>query len=111
MEITEMGKKGGALILSAKGRMDVIYAPEFERVVGRSISEGETNFIVDFSEVEFISSAGLRSILVIAKKLEARGGKLSLCGAKDAVKRVFEISGFSTLIPICPSVDAALEQH
>lgn len=111
MEIAEVGKKGSTLILSAKDRIDVIHAPEFERFVERYINAGEINLIIDFNGVVFISSAGLRSILVIAKKLESKGGKLSLCGAKDAVKRVFEISGFSMLIPICPSVDAALERY
>lgn len=110
MQIIEIGKRENALIVSVKGKMDVICAPEFEETMDRWISEGEINFIIDFSETAFISSSGLRSILVIAKKLETKGGKVILSGPKDAVKRVFEISGFSSLIPIYRSVDVALEQ-
>ena len=98
------------LIVSVKGRMDVVHAPEFEKSMDRWINEGELRFIIDFSETVFISSAGLRSILVIAKKVETKGGKLSLAGPQDAVKRVFKISGFYSIIPIYDTVDAAFTQ-
>ncbi len=78
--------------------------------MGELIEEGEVNFIVDFEELDYISSAGLRSILVTAKKLKSTNGKLLLTKLKDVVKEVFEISGFSKIIPIYDSMDAALEQ-
>jgi len=110
MEIVVIEKRENILMISVKGRMDVMYTPEFEKAMDRWISEGEINFAVDFSETVFISSSGLRSILITAKKLEAKGGKVVLLSPKDAVKRVFQISGFYTLIPIYDSMEAALEQ-
>lgn len=110
MEIIEIGKRENTLIVSVIGRIDVVHAPEFEKSMDRWINEGEISFIIDFSETVFISSAGLRSILVTAKKVEAKGGKVSLTGPKDAVKRVFKISGFYSFIPIYDSVDAAFTQ-
>lgn len=109
MEIIEVAKKKDALLISVKGRMDVISAPEFEKKMQDWIDQGESNFVIDFSELVFISSAGLRSILITAKKLEARNGKILLSAPKDAVKKVFEISGFKALIPIHESNEAALE--
>ena len=74
------------------------------------IAGGEIRFIIDFEALDYISSAGLRSILVIAKKLKAQDGQILLCSLKDAVKEVFEISGFSSIIPIHESVEAAIAQ-
>lgn len=110
MEIIETGKEKDALIVSVNGRMDVLSAPEFEKKIGEWIEKGELNFIIDFSGLVFISSAGLRSILITAKKLEAKKGRIALSSPKDVVKKVLEISGFYALIPTYESVEAALEQ-
>jgi anti-anti-sigma factor len=64
--------------------------------------------VMDFSQVNFISSAGLRVILLVAKKLEQVKGKVKLCGLNATLKDVFEISGFSKLFEIVPSVNEAL---
>ena len=110
MEIIEAGKKKDAFLIHVKGRMDVLSAPEFEKKMETWIEAGERLFIIDFGELIFISSAGLRSILITAKKLEAKNGKIMLSSPKDAVKKVLEISGFKALIPIYESMEAALEQ-
>lgn len=109
MEIT-YNKEQKASVVSVSGRMDGVSAPEFEQKLAAWINEGETNFVIDFASLDYISSAGLRSILVTAKKLKAKNGKLLLCTLKDTVKEVFEISGFSSIVPIYESVKAAVEQ-
>jgi len=103
-------KAGKASVVSVSGRMDGVSAPEFEEKLSAWIAEGETSFIIDFGSLDYISSAGLRSILVTAKKLKAKNGRLLLCTLKDTVKEVFEISGFSSIVPIYESVNAAVEQ-
>ena len=110
MEIIAAGKQKSAMIVSVRGRMDVLSAPEFEKKIEEYHLSGENVFIIDFSDLVFISSAGLRSILIAAKKLEVRGGRLILAGAKDAVQKVLTISGFNALIPMHDSVETALEQ-
>jgi len=110
MEIIESGKEKNAFKISVKGRMDAVSAPDFESKLGYWMDNGEINFIVDLSELDYISSAGLRSILMIAKKLKARDGKILLSALQDTVKEVFEISGFSSIIPIYDSVESALAQ-
>lgn len=111
MEIENTGKEEGRFIITVTGRMDAVTAPEFENRMLDWIDAGETQLIVDLGGLEYISSAGLRSILTIAKNLKTKQGKLVLCALRDTVKEVFEISGFSTIIPVCESVDAAVKER
>ena len=101
-------KEKNATVVSIKGRMDSISSPEFEKEVSELMAEGQINLIVDFGELDYISSAGLRSILAAAKKLENKEGKLLLSALKDMVKEVFEITGFTAIIPVYESVESAL---
>ncbi len=110
MEIVNTGKEKNAVLLAVKGRIDALSAPEFEKELVEWIEKGETNFIIDLGDLDYISSAGLRSILATAKKLKANEGQILLSSLKDAVKEVFEISGFSSIIPIYESVETALAQ-
>ena len=100
-------KEGNALVVSVKGRMDAVTAPEFEKAAETLMGEGETAFVVDLAELDYISSAGLRSILALTKKLKTNGGSLHLAALQDAVREVFDISGFSSIIPVFDSVEAA----
>ena len=97
-------------VVSVTGRMDGVSAPEFEKELGDLIGQGGTTFIVDFGGLDYISSAGLRSILIIAKKLRAINGKIMLSALKDVVKEVFEISGFTSIIPVYESEEAARKE-
>ena len=110
MEITKGAKEKDTLIIHIKGKMDAVSSPEFEKNLQDLIDEGENNFIIDLGKLDYISSAGLRSILILSKKLKANDGKLLLADLQDTVQDVFEISGFNTIIPIHESVQAALAQ-
>lgn len=101
-------KEKNATVVSIKGRMDSISSPEFEKELSELMAEGQINLIIDFGELDYISSAGLRSILAAAKKLENKEGKLLLSALKDMVKEVFEITGFTAIIPVYESVESAL---
>ena len=107
MEINTRKEKN-AVVVSVKGRMDAVSSADFEKELAALMAEGESTFIIDFGELDYISSAGVRSILIAAKKLKAREGYLSLCSLKDLVEEVFKISGFSSIIPIYESVNSAL---
>ena len=109
MEINEMGKEKDTKIISLNGKMDAISAPDFEEKMRQWLDEGETSFIIDLLELGYISSAGLRSILVIAKELKTKGGKLMCTAPRDEVEKIFKISGFSSMIPTYESVQVALE--
>ena len=101
-------KEKNAMVVSVKGRMDGVSSPDFEKQVSELLAEGEKDFIVDFGELDYISSAGLRSVLTILKDLKERNGKLLLCSLKDLVKNVFDISGLSRAIPSYETLESAL---
>ncbi len=96
-------------IISLEGKMDAISAPAFEDQMGEWLEQGETSFIINLGEVNYMSSAGLRSILIVAKKLKEQDGKLIFVNLREEVQKIFRISGFSSMIPTYESLEAALE--
>jgi len=108
MKIISKDASGDTMVVSVNGRMDAASAPDFEKNMQEMIDSGKRAFAVDLSELEYISSAGLRAILSIAKRLKALNGNLCIASLRGPVKEVFEISGFSSIIPIYDNVDAAL---
>lgn len=109
VEIIEVGKQEGMKVIIVKGKLDAVSAPEFEEKMGEWVDQGETNFIINLGEVNYMSSAGLRSILIVAKKLKEQDGKLIFVNLREEVNKIFRISGFSSMIPTYESVEAALE--
>jgi anti-anti-sigma factor len=109
MEI-QTRKQKGAVIVSVKGRMDALTAPEFEKDLFALISQGENIFLLNFIGLEYISSAGLRSILATSKKLKEKQGKMLFTGLQGPVEEVFKISGFHTIFKICASEETALKE-
>lgn len=101
-------KEVGNLVVSVGGRLDAVSAPEFDERVQEQIKEDELVFVLDLTRLVYISSAGLRSILSLAKALRAKGGRLTLCGLTDVVKEVFDLSGFTAILTITQSLDQAL---
>ena len=106
----ESTKKDQALIIKIKGRMDAVTSPELEQECNKWIEAGEKLLVIDLSELEYISSAGLRSILSAAKALKSMEGEMRFCNLTGMVQEVFSISGFSSMFPIFDSLDAALNQ-
>lgn len=91
-----------------KGRLDSASGPAFEKDLLGRIESGRLRMLLNFGELQYISSAGLRIVLLAAKKMKAAGGKLALCSLNPQIAEVFEISGFSNILDIHPSRDAAL---
>ncbi|HOF04916.1 MAG TPA: STAS domain-containing protein [Syntrophales bacterium] len=107
MEINKKREKD-VLIVSVKGRIDAVTAPDFEKNLMDFIGAGEKIFLLDMKQLEYISSAGLRSILAIAKVLKTKEGKLVFAGLQGPVKDVFKISGFGSIFNIFDSEAEAL---
>jgi len=104
----ESRKEDKFCVVRVKGRMDAVSAPEFETACSERIEMGESAFLVDLEGLEYISSAGLRALLVIAKKLKSNNGSISFCSLKPVVERVFSLSGFESMFPLYDSVQNAL---
>ncbi|MDE2907036.1 MAG: STAS domain-containing protein [Acidobacteriota bacterium] len=103
-------REDGALVLLPVGRLDSANARAFEAIVMERVGAGEERLVVDFSKLNFISSSGMRVLLLAAKQLHARQGVLVLCSMQDHIHEVFRISGFDQIIPIRDSREAALAE-
>ncbi len=108
MELIEK-KESGILVLAIKGRLDAVTAPSFGEKIAQLINGGETKFVLDLEGLEYVSSAGLREFLKVAKELKKIKGKLALCAMKDYVREIFDMSGFASLIPILDTAEAAVQ--
>lgn len=102
-DLTEAGS-----ILRVSGRVDGETAPEFERICHQAIAPGDRYLVLDFSSLDYISSAGLSSILSAGKVMDARSGRLVLCGLTKRMRQLFRFSGLDALFPIFESCEAAL---
>jgi anti-anti-sigma factor len=109
MEIS-IRQQAQALVVVVKGRIDAASAPTFESTLADHMAAGASRVVVDCGALEYISSAGLRSLLSTAKTLRTRNGELVFAGIKDMVREVFEITGFVTMLTIYDSTKAALER-
>ena len=94
-------------IVSIAGSLDSTTSPEAQKSLD-AVLAGAKKVLLDFSELDYISSAGLRVLLGAAKQLRASGGKLGMFGLNQSVREVFEISGFSSILSIYPSEAEAL---
>ncbi len=107
MEIKE-SKENDILIVTINGRLDSnTYEQLGEKMT--AITAGN-KIVIDFSELDYISSAGLRIILMNAKKMKKAGGQFRLCGMKDFIKEIFDIAGFSKILNIDPVLANSISQ-
>lgn len=97
MTIEKM-KEGGKLTLALEGRLDTTTAPQLEAEVTGSLT-GVTELVLDFSRLEYLSSAGLRVILA-AQKIMNRQGKMVICHVNATILEVFEVTGFCDILTI-----------
>ena len=101
-------RAGGALIAKAEGRIDGVNARDFEEAMKAAIGSDDDVVVIDLENLSYISSAGLRVILLIAKTLRKRNAELMLCSLSDPIREVFEISGFDKIIPVHASREQAV---
>ncbi len=97
MTIEKM-KEGRKLTLALDGRLDTTTAPQLEAEVTGSLT-GVTELVLDFSRLEYLSSAGLRVILA-AQKIMNRQGKLLICHVNATILEIFEVTGFCDIFTV-----------
>ena len=89
---------GSELTLALNGRLDTTTAPELENAIKENIA-GVTNLVMDFAELEYLSSAGLRVILS-AQKTMNKQGEMVIRNVNETINEVFEITGFIDILTI-----------
>lgn len=100
--------ENNATVISVSGRLYAVTAPDYEKKIRELIDGGNRYFVVDFEKLDYISSAGLRALLLMAKLLKEKGGKMCLANVAGDVLSVFEMSGFTEIFKIEDSVATAL---
>jgi anti-anti-sigma factor len=101
--------KDGIMELIISGRLDAVSAVEADKNFSSILNEGYNILLINLSNLDYISSAGLRVLLVVAKRIQQSKGKVVLCALSANVIEVFEISGFSSIFKIFPTSEEALE--
>ena len=89
-------KEGNTLNIIISGRIDTVTAPEVDSFVNQNL-DGVESLILDFKEVNYVSSAGLRVLLSLQKKMMVKG-EMKLVNVNDAVNDVFEVTGFDEIL-------------
>ena len=106
MEIAEQ-KSSDVVTLRLSGRLNSTTALAFEEKILGRIESGERHVVIDLAQLDYISSAGLRVIILAGKRLSAENGKMVLCSLTDRVREVFDIAGLSSIFSIYVSHDDA----
>ena len=109
MEIIEK-RLNEIVIFKLNGNLNSNTSPELEDKIFEAIKNESKNMILDFEDLDYISSAGLRVIMKTAKNLKQSEGMIVLCSMQDYVKEVFEIAGFDAYLSIASTMDDALNQ-
>jgi anti-sigma B factor antagonist len=88
---------GNVEVLTVSGRLETMTAPQLDAEI-QSLPDEVSELLMEISELEYVSSAGLRVFLMGHKKMKARGGSMKISGANASVKKVFDITGFSPIL-------------
>lgn len=107
MQIQHVDRNGIAIVMPA-GRIDTTTSSSVEDLIRKVVDGGARSLLVDLGRVEYISSAGLRVFLVLAKRMRDLQGRLVLCGMTEPVRQVFQLAGFMPLFRVEPTQAAAL---
>ena len=107
IHITADEPTSNVTVLSLIGRMDAGNAGEFNTAFGKVLEKNPSVLILDMEKMEYISSAGLRSTLTLIKAAKATGTQWRFCAMQPLVADVFNVSGFSAMLPIFATLAVA----
>lgn len=100
---TEVQQENNTTIVRVTGSVDALTAAELSKVLTTQITDGRTNLVVDLAGVEFMSSAGLRTLLGAVKEARSNGGDLRIISTNPGVDKVLKMSGFNNIAKVFPS--------
>lgn len=101
-------KENGITILSIEGNLDADGTLAMEEKVVGLLEGGETCLLFDFSGLDYINSSGLRVLVLAYQRLKKASGKVAICGIKDYIQEVFEVSGYDKIFPLYPNKNDAI---
>jgi anti-sigma B factor antagonist len=110
MDVTST-QQGSILVIAVSGSMDALTAPALSEYVTQHIATGQVNLVVDMAELEYTSSAGLRALLSGVKEARQHAGDLRLASVRPNVRKVLEMSGFTSIMKVFPNVAEAVQSY
>jgi anti-anti-sigma factor len=108
MEITEK-REQNCTVVCIDGRLDTTNYSILEKRLMGLIDAGDIRLLVDLSRMDYVSSSGLRILLMALKRITMAKGKFVLCSLQENIKEIFEISGFTNIFEICDNEEAGLK--
>jgi anti-anti-sigma factor len=106
--IVETSRRGDVVFVEITGRVDSVTAPKLQTVVEGVIAQKDRKVVVDMRRLEFVSSAGLRVLLLLAKQMKALSGKVAFVQGPEAVMSVLKLSGFLAMLVVKPTMAEAM---
>ena len=107
MELT-VRDEGDTKVVMLNGKLDTNTTPAAESEINTLLDGGASKLLINFEQLSYISSSGLRLLLATAKRLKGSGGELKVCTLNEMATEVFEISGFSSILNVFSSEQEAL---
>jgi len=107
MEIA-FNDSGDVKIVRFSGMIDTVTAADAEAALMQLLSDGHNKLLLNFEQLSYINSIGLRVVLMVAKQLKHSDGDLRICSLNERVREVFDITGFSTILNVEDSEEQAL---
>lgn len=112
MEVLQR-RHGKVLVLSPQGRVDHVHADAFKAAIDMHLAESKVSgspVILDFAAVDYISSVGLRALMLVARQVKEEGRQIAIAALQPLVDEVFKISRFNLVYQVFHSVDDALAE-
>jgi len=100
---TEVKQEHNSTLIDISGSVDALTAPELSKILLHQIADGHVNLVVSLIRVEFMSSAGLRTLLGAVKEARSNGGDLRIASANIGVDKVLKMSGFHNIAKVFPT--------
>ncbi len=105
---TKEARIKSTLVMVLSGRLDANSADAFQEQLLRNIESGEMSILLDLVDLEYVSSAGLRVLLVGARRLQEKGGRLGASSAQGEVREVLQMTGFDNFVVVYADRETAL---
>ena len=105
---TEVKLENNSTVVEVNGHVDALTAPELSKVLLEQITSGRANLVVNLIGVEFMSSAGLRTLLGAVKEARSHGGDLRIASTNPGIEKVLKMSGFHNIAKVFASQDEAV---
>jgi anti-anti-sigma factor len=105
---TEVKQENGVTVVAISGSVDALTASELAGTLTDQIANGNVNLVVDLTGLEFMSSAGLRTLLGAVKETRSNGGDLRIASSTPGIDKVLKMSGFNNIAKVFTTSDDAV---